>query len=220
MSLPFHIIDFEGSKGSGVVEYGIVRVEGRMIRETKTRLCGAEGEITWRERDTHGLSQGELAGVAPFREEWTLFSKLREHGPFGAHNAMVEAQLLSAIWPYPRLVADFSEEPPVARASWGPWLDTLHLYRRLYPNLPEYGLSSLIDQFGLQATLDQTAEKHCPEGRGHYHCALYDALASAILFIDLQSQDALAKCTPAWWLRQSAASTGQRQAMDQGELGL
>ena len=71
--------------------------------------------------------------------------------------------------------------------SWGPWLDTLSIYRRLYPDLDSYQLNALIDLFQLAEPLNQLAQEYCPKERIRYHCALYDALASALLLFRLYS---------------------------------
>jgi len=48
---------------------------------------------------------------------------------------------------------------------------------------------------GLQPELDALAVQHCPAGRGHYHAALYDALAGALLLASLAREPALAQLT-------------------------
>ena len=57
------------------------------------------------------------------------------------------------------------------------------------PHLPSYKLNSLVATMGLQATLDEFASEHCPPERCRYHCALYDALAAAILLLHLVQID-------------------------------
>ena len=131
---PIHVIDFEGSRQSGIVEYGVVTLAGAKIVATYTRLCAAIGTISDRDRQQHGISEQAAAEQACFDTEWDFFAQLRATGPLCAHNAAVEDGLLRSVWPYPRSSPDFSA---VGRsvASWGPWLDTLYLYRRIYHNL-------------------------------------------------------------------------------------
>jgi DNA polymerase-3 subunit epsilon len=50
--------------------------------------------------------------------------------------------------------------------------------------------------FQEQHRLDEWAAVHCPETRRKYHCALYDALASALLIVRLFEQNIL---QPADW---------------------
>ena len=48
-------------------------------------------------------------------------------------------------------------------------------------DLDSYQLNTLIGLFGLEESLNQLAQEYCPKERIRYHCALYDALASALL---------------------------------------
>lgn len=214
---PIFVIDFEGSRQSGVVEYGYAVLRGGEIVEAATRLCAPTGEISMRERGQHGISKDEAAQQAPFSEEWVRFAGMRESGPFCAHNATVEDGLLRSEWACPRTSPDFSEAGKSV-ASWGPWLDTLHLYRQVYPQLNSHKLEDLVGTFQLQATLDQQAEVRCPPMRRRYHCALYDALASALLLQHLLNEPALGGPSLRWLFLQSAASGAARDAMGQQDL--
>lgn len=212
-----HVIDFEGSRQSGVVEYGIVTVSGRRITAAYTRLCAPVGTISDRDRAQHGISEVVACKEPPFHEEWALLSDLRTQGPFCAHHVAVESGLLQSVWPCPGQVPNFAE-PGVWAADWGPWLDTLQLYRRIYPGLESYKLGDLVAAFQLQDTLEAEARRLCPPKRQHYHCALYDALASALLWIRLLEEEALAGAMLHWWIQQSASSADRRQSMEQREL--
>ncbi|MGB0745212.1 MAG: 3'-5' exonuclease, partial [Opitutales bacterium] len=145
---PIHVIDFEGSRQSGIVEYGVATLVGRSITATYTRICAPVGTISDLDRAQHGIDE-ELANAnKPFDREWALFSGLREAGPFAAHNLAVEAGFLSAVWPHPRECTNFAEQQ-IRAPDWGPWLDTLQLYRSIYPKLSSYRLSDLIVNFSL-----------------------------------------------------------------------
>ncbi len=216
-STPIHVIDFEGSRQSGIVEYGVVTLHGRQIEATYTRVCAAIGTISDHDRIQHGISETMAAREARFDTEWSLFSGFREGGALCAHNVAVEDGLLRSVWPYPRSSPDFSEEDRLT-ASWGPWVDTLYLYRRLYPQLESYKLETLVELFGLKATLVEYGQLYCPEKRGRYHCALYDALASALLLRRLYDEPALGEISLRWLIVNSAASSATRDAMGQQDL--
>ena len=64
----------------------------------------------------------------------------------------------------------------------GPWIDTLKIARKAWPECPSYALEDLIEILGLR----QRIETLCP-GRGA-HDALYDAVASAVLLEHLIEQ--------------------------------
>ena len=187
-----HIIDFEGSYKTGVLEWGIVSMQGNNLLEVKTRLCGTESTIDAVERKQHGISVELVVECPNFENDFDLFAKLRKSGPFCAHNSSVEDRFLKNTWSYARQSPDFASlKKNQLLASWGPWLDTLSIYRRLYPDLDSYQLNVLIRLFGLGDKLIQLARLHCPKERIRYHCALYDALASALLLQRLFSLEEL-----------------------------
>ncbi|MEC9227745.1 MAG: 3'-5' exonuclease, partial [Verrucomicrobiota bacterium] len=103
-------------------------------------------------------------------------------------------------------------------ASWGPWLDTLHIYRQLYPQLESYKLQDLIDLFDLKPELEDKAKVYCPVNRIGFHCALYDALACALLLLHLFSHPELKEINIPWLLLQSTASAEKRANFLQQEL--
>lgn len=217
LDTPIHVIDFEGSRHSGVVEYGVVTLLGDQISATYGRLCAPIGAISAREQMQHGISLAHTAEQAVFEQEWDLFAALRQSGPFCAHNAAVEDGFLRAVWAYPRTSPDFSRQP-LQLASWGPWLDTLYLYRRIYPQLQSHKLQQLIECFDLGPELNQLAHLYCPPLRLRYHCALYDALASALLLRRLYTEPSLAEMSLRWLILNSAASQQRRDAMGQMDL--
>ncbi|MEM8866710.1 MAG: 3'-5' exonuclease [Verrucomicrobiota bacterium] len=212
-----HVIDFEGSRQSGILEFGLVTLRGPLITGVQTRLCAPEGTIADHERAQHGISEAVLEGELPFRNEWLRFAHLRETGVLCAHNASVEDGLLRSVWATPRVSPDFTGEGRPS-ATWGPWLDTLYLYRSIYPGLESYNLSALVEVFGLVEALDMQAAVYCPPNRNRYHCALYDTLASALLLRRLYEEPQLAGLSLPWLLQHSAASSADRDALGQQEL--
>jgi DNA polymerase-3 subunit epsilon len=186
--IPVHVMDFEGSARTGVVEYGVVTLHGGEIVRARTRLCAAGAPIPRLDTQCHGLRDGDLAGAPPLREDWDFFSGLRREGLFGAHHAPTEHNLLKAVWPYPGAMPDHARPAAAAVNDWGPWIDTCRLASVLCPRLADYKLASLIDWFRLGKKLEQAASACCPVKRKHYHCALYDALAAALLLRHLCAQ--------------------------------
>ena len=120
---PIFFVDFEGSRASGILEFGVVEVLGGRVMSARTRLCCATGRVPVEDIAVHGLREDALTGMAPFSDEWDLFSGLRERGPLAAHYAGVENALLKSVWPYPRNVPDFAR-PGERLVDWGPWVDT------------------------------------------------------------------------------------------------
>jgi DNA polymerase III epsilon subunit-like protein len=214
---PIFFVDFEGSRASGILEYGVVTLIGGEVVETKTRLCRAAGPVRAEDAAVHGLNAASLAAQAPFADDWEFFAGCRERGPLAAHYAGVENALLKAVWPYPRSSPDFAR-PGERVADWGPWVDTASLYRQLYPTLPSNGLSALVTDCGLQAELDRLAATHCSPERRRYHAALYDALAGTLLLSSLARQPSLAELSLTQLLALSTLDAEKRDALQQGTL--
>ncbi|HVU32151.1 MAG TPA: 3'-5' exonuclease [Opitutaceae bacterium] len=214
---PIFFVDFEGNRTSGVLEFGVATLQRGAIVQATTRLCQPAGAISAADTAVHGLAAPELAGARLFADEWEYFADLRERGPLAAHYAGVENGLLKSVWPYPRNSPDFAR--PGARVmEWGPWIDTGRLYAQIYPNLESGRLESLVEVAGLTAELDALAVRHCPAHRRHYHAALYDALAGALLLAALARDPHLAGLTMMQILALSTLDPRKRDDLQQGQL--
>lgn len=210
-------VDFEGSRATGILEFGVVELCGGRILGARTRLCGASGRIPAADAAVHGLNEQAVSDAAPFSDEWEYFAGLRERGPLAAHFAGVENALLKAVWPYPRSSPDFAR-PGAQLVDWGPWVDTARLYPQLFPQLDSAGLETLVAACGLQGELAAAAAVHCPPGRRRYHAALYDALAGALLLAALARDPRLATLSPMQLLALSTLDGAKRDALQQREL--
>ncbi|MDR0535670.1 MAG: 3'-5' exonuclease [Puniceicoccales bacterium] len=178
--IPVHVLDFEGSVRTGVIEYGIATLHRGEIVATHTRLCAPLASVPPKETRCHGLRDTDLANAGPFSENWGFFAEMRRTGFFCAHHVSTEQTLLKATWPYPGAMPDHAH-PGEFLNAWDPWLDTHHLARVMLPDLPDHKLENLVQHFSLGTALVEAAENHCPPRRRKYHCALYDALAAALL---------------------------------------
>ena len=214
---PIFFVDFEGSRGSGVLEYGVVTLLRGEVVETRTRLCAATGAVRPEDTAVHGLREDALATLRPFGDDWELFADLRERGPFAAHYAGVENALLKSAWPYPRNSPDFAR-PGERVIDWGPWIDTARIYAQLYPTLDSGRLETVVAACGLQADLDGLAAVHCPGQRRRYHAALYDALAGALLLGRLAHDPQISKFTVMQLLALSTLDPEKRDRLQQREL--
>lgn len=214
---PIFFVDFEGSRASGVVEYGVVEVRGGAIVNTHTRLCAPTGRLRAEDVAVHGLEENVLAHERPFADEWEFFAGLRERGPLAAHFAGVENSLLKSVWPYPRTSPDFAR-PGEHVIDWGPWIDSARLYAQLFPQLESSGLEALVAACGLQRALDEAASRACPPARRRYHAALYDALAGALLLNALAYDPQVAALSTMQLLALSTLDPKKREALRQREL--
>lgn len=175
-----HIIDFEGNLNSGVIEFGIVSIMNNEIIGFYTNFCTPlENPNLIPTR----FKRNFFIDSFPFIYYWKFFLKLRQTGILASHMSNVEDNLLKKTWPLIQESPNWFNNEYIA--SWGPWIDTCKLYRFHYPNIKNYSLLNLIKQFNLQSILYKFS-LYCPFFRRKKHCALYDAFASAILFMKLQ----------------------------------
>jgi DNA polymerase-3 subunit epsilon len=215
--VPLHVIDFEGGPRTGVVEQGVVTLLGGEVVSTFTDLHAPLAPVPAVDTQCHGLSDRDLSGERPFAEDWGRWSSLRRAGLFAAHNASVESGLLRSTWARPPASPSFVS--PEAVAEWGPWIDTCRLARLWMPSLGDYRLSSLVAALRVGPRLEALAAVHCPVARRRHHCALYDALAAALVLRALCSVEGRSSSTLAQLVRDGlpAAAAGE---MHQGELDL
>ncbi len=218
MDVPIHILDFEGNGYSGVVEFGLATVKGGEIVEARSEFCKPQGRIPRREMELHGIANEDVADAEPLKAHWDYFIGLRQCGPLGAHHASVEENLLKRTWSHPRMAPDFLH-PGQSIAEWGPWLDTKELYANLFPKLESYGLGKLISTFDLLPQVEELAGRFCPPSRRQFHAALFDAIASAVLLLNLASYPELTShITLPWLLTQSLSGSAKKQEALQAKL--
>jgi DNA polymerase-3 subunit epsilon len=212
-SVHVQVMDFEGSAVSGVVEFGVVTLYGGAVCHVSTDICSAQGAVSARERAVHGIDGAAVGGRQPFSERYAQFIGLRRKGIFCAHNRHAEAGFLRAVWPVPSPVPAWPDGGQVN--SWGPWIDTLGIYRNLYPGLGDYGLAALIERFGMQQAWLEAGQQWCPESRRKPHCALFDALGSALLLLRLETVETLAGRIRLQWLLQLSGEVSSQEQLFQ-----
>ncbi|MEZ5275275.1 MAG: 3'-5' exonuclease [Opitutaceae bacterium] len=216
-AVPVHMIDFEGCTRSGIVEYGVVTLHRGEIAAIEGRLCASTGPIWSEDTRVHGLRDEELSGLEPFSCEWERFACLRETGVLAAHFAATERRLLRAVWPYPRTSPDFLNTGE-RRTDWGPWIDTGRLVIGLRPDLARAGLEEVIHALGLFAELEARGRELCPKGRAHFHCALFDALAAALVLRTLGVDGSGQALSLQKMVEESTADGEKREVLRQGRL--
>ncbi len=108
----------------------------------------------------HHKLRDEIAAAPDVSNVWKKLEPWVTGCPLGAHSASVEKKFLRRMAPMHRF---------------GPWVDTLALARKAWPDAPSHKLGELIAGLGLEPRVREL----CP-GR-EAHDALYDALACAVL---------------------------------------
>ncbi|MDR1458111.1 MAG: hypothetical protein LBI37_01095 [Puniceicoccales bacterium] len=178
-----HVLDFEGNREFGVLEFGLVTLVDMRISNCVGIGCKSKAKtFVFRDFRTHSRINNEFGGIGEFGEHISKFVYLRKSGIFCAHSAQTEKSLLRSYLPTPGLVLKFYTNG--LTGSWGPWLDTKLLYRRCLPNIGDYSLMALIDSMDLHPALNEVSGKYCSVDKCKPHNALYDALASALLLIN------------------------------------
>lgn len=178
---PIYVIDFEGNTQTGIIEYGIVGLQDGKIFEAHTSICRSFAKIPEIEFMLHKISFDETIDKKPFSSHIDIFVERRKRGPFCAHNAIFEEKLISSAFPVVPNIPKFFDN--LSSIGWGPWVDTYSIYRRCFHKLKKFTLESLVSAFNLSEQLDSIAKELCPPTRCNYHCALFDAIASALLLI-------------------------------------
>ena len=138
-SVPIHVIDFEGSARTGVVEFGVATLLGGEVVSASTSLHASRVPVPAIDTQCHGLGAKELKGRPPFESEWERWVGLRRTGLLAAHNASVESGLLRGTWSRPSAVPGFVGDGSEV-AEWGPWIDTCRLARAWAPPATEHPL--------------------------------------------------------------------------------
>lgn len=177
--IPIYAIDFEGSKKIGVVEFGAVGIHLGEIFFANTSMCKPRARIDKKSENLTGISNEEANKFPPFENFEELFVQMRQNGMLAAHNYSAEDSMLRSHIPSPSRVKNFLGNKDTL--SWSPWLDSQNFAKFLDKNLESLKLSDVIKSLNLQDELDVYAEKICEGKRRKWHCALYDALASAII---------------------------------------
>lgn len=207
---PIFAIDFEGSAKIGIVEYGAAEICGGEIVAAYTQICAPKTNIPERDAEFFDISNDLAQKQKPFSQYLPQFCKMRKRGIFMAHNACVEDSFLRTAIPSPGIVPDFARGTETV--EWAPWLDTCALVRALFPTIQSAKLSACIAAFALQEKLDSTAQKFCPDNRRKWHCALYDAIACALLLLKISQFDGMANADISWLAKYSGTpDIGQKK---------
>lgn len=174
------MLDFEGNREFGVVEFGVVTLTNMRISSCVEIGCRSKSEtFISRGFRQHSRLNNDFDGRSEFGEHVSKFVSLRRSGIFCAHSSQTEKLLLRSYLPTPGMVSKFYADG--LTSSWGPWIDTKLLYRRCFMNMDDYSLMALIDDMGLRQSLDEISAKYCLVHKCKPHNALYDALAAALL---------------------------------------
>jgi DNA polymerase III epsilon subunit-like protein len=98
-----------------------------------------------------------------------------------AHNSHVEKNLIKKYFPY-----EIDQITKKIRKH--NWLDTLKVYRNLYPRLKKYDLRFLVETFIDEKELKNEVVKRCHKGKHKFHNSLFDAICVYLLIKRLKNK--------------------------------
>ena len=98
-----------------------------------------------------------------------------------AHNSFVEKNLIKKYFPYK--LAHGSKN--LRKQG---WLDSLYVYRTLYPNLEKYDLKYLVNTFINSESLNDLTKNKCKTNAATFHHSLFDAICVYLLIKRLASK--------------------------------
>jgi len=129
------------------------------INRSFVSFLSSDRPVLWSARKVHGISDEDIAGAPTLYDVWPEVRARLRGSYIVAHGAGTERRFLKAFPGH----------------GFGPWIDTLQLYRQLIPDSASHSLSYLCREAGL--------EDYClrllPGFR--WHDALSDAIASLAL---------------------------------------
>jgi DNA polymerase III subunit epsilon len=163
------VLDFEttGAVRGWPVEpwqMGMVRIRnGRVVAEERREYLlrvAADRPFNRHAPGRHARLRHELAQAPDLPALWPEIEPWVAGVPLAAHNIGTERGVLERAAPL---------------HCFGPWIDTLRLTRKAYPQLASMALEDVVAALQLQPRLDAMIAGRAP------HDALYDALACALL---------------------------------------
>jgi DNA polymerase-3 subunit epsilon len=162
----FAALDFESAgyrpgASDEPVQIGIAIMQNWNLEETSAlrSYLRVRGEVTWAAAQVHGISRKDLSGAPSIQDLWPEIHSRLEGAVVVAHGAGTEKRFLR-IFP---------------THGFGPWIDTLGLARRCYPDWESHRLGDLVSRL----SLDKQIEQYCPGLK--WHDAYFDAVASLVL---------------------------------------
>lgn len=162
-------IDFESAgkeRGSTEepVQIGIVTWNfSQGIQERFCRYLRVNAGVKWSARKVHGITEADLLDAPSLIELWVEIKSLLAGKVILSHGQGTEKKFLRAFPGH----------------GFHPWVDTLTMSKKLYPNMDSYALGDLCRACGLESEIMNA----CPNKT--WHDAEFDATASLFLFREM-----------------------------------
>lgn len=123
----------------------------------------ASRPVTWAAQRVHGIADSDLQAAPRLIDLWPRLRDGLSGAALAAHGAGTERRFLRA-FPFHGL---------------GPWIDTLSLARRLFPEMTDHSLGEVLEALSLRQRVDELCPGLC------WHHALYDSVACLVLLRSL-----------------------------------
>jgi DNA polymerase-3 subunit epsilon len=136
-----------------IVEIAVVRLEAGTVIQRWSSLVNPGRPIPWPAEATHGISDDAVEGAPSLLKLLPTVARLVHRSTIVAHNASFDSSFL----------------PGLRR----PWICTLEMARRAFPNAPNHRLGTLINYLGIDRKLRDL----------RLHRAGADAEATALLLL-------------------------------------
>ena len=147
--------------------------------------------------NTYGVGAGSQASWGPWLDTCVLYKKYFKKVLRGKAPSYSQRQTVGDT----NAESGSDNEDNIPQLSFPD--DASYAYRSKV--LPSVGLQTLIDGCGLAEVLNDLGERFCPPERRHWHAALYDALACALLFLNFIRSEAGCGKTLSQLLHESAS---------------
>ncbi len=124
-------------KTERMIEIGAVRLENGVITETFSTLVKPEVAIRHSSYRIHGISEEMVAEAPPEAEVLPKLLAFMDGAPFIAHSAVFDYSFVSEA--HKRL---YNKRWKIRK------IDTLDMFRSVFPEEPSHGLSAMLARFG------------------------------------------------------------------------
>ena len=160
----FAAIDFESAgvargQTDVPIQIGMATLSGGVIAGQFRSYLHSERPIAWSARKVHGIEDADIAGAPTLLALWPELRTRFANRWIVSHGAGTEKRFLRAFPGH----------------GFGPWVDTLSIFRAAMPETDSHSLSALAVACGCEA------ECHASVPDFRWHDALCDAVASLVL---------------------------------------
>lgn len=133
-------------KSEELIEIAAVKLVGDEVVDTFTSLVKPTVPVRHSSFNVHHISDEMLADAPPIEDVLPKFLEFMGDTPFVAHNAIFDYSFIN------------EAHKKLLNSRWkNAWIDSLDMYRAVFPEEPSHGLSALLDRFGFPSHVSHRA---------------------------------------------------------------